>query len=58
MENFVSAKKLVRIKEIIELWEVELQRVNCIIMHYITGTSNVFTPILRITSNNKNSSQY
>ena len=30
MGNFVDAKKLVRIKEIIELWEVELQRVNCI----------------------------
>ena len=29
MGNFVGAKILVRIKEIIELWEVELQRVNC-----------------------------
>ena len=29
-ENFVSAKKSVRIKEIIELWEAKLQRVNCI----------------------------
>ena len=27
MESFISAKKLVRIKEIIELSEVELQRV-------------------------------
>ena len=30
-ENFVSAKKSVRIKEIIELWEAKLQRVNCIL---------------------------
>ena len=29
MGNFVVAKKLVRIKEIIELWEIELQRINC-----------------------------
>ena len=27
MGNFVGAKKLVQIKETIELWEVELQRV-------------------------------
>ena len=30
-ENFVDAKKLVRIKEIIELWEAKLQQVNCIL---------------------------
>ena len=29
MGNFVSSKKLVQIKEIIELWEADLQRVNC-----------------------------
>ena len=29
MWNFVSAKKLLWIKEIIELWEVKLQRANC-----------------------------
>ena len=29
MENFVGAKKLVRIKEIITLNDTELQRVNC-----------------------------
>ena len=29
MGNVVGVKVLVRIKKIIELWEVELQRVNC-----------------------------
>ena len=31
MASFVSAKKLVRIKQIIKLREVELERVKCIL---------------------------
>ena len=29
MGNFVGTSKLVPIKEIVELWDVELQRVKC-----------------------------
>ena len=42
MRNFVGAKKLAQIKEIIELWKVELQRVSCISNHSLGLTLDTF----------------